>query len=535
MSDTTVFAELSQTSSIPSSPIRPLSQRSIGYLQVVVSEFSLTREGRGLRLGVSIPDDPLTLIDGRGKRDLEAAARARPVSGKHELQRSLDEFHSNSNLLGYRFDCSNWPMRFANGGVLPVIQLEGDDYFLMFYRDIFPIGWNIANGASDNTDEWLDPGRIILREFGEEVLIFDPTASRFHIYEPPGSARPLGFHEEALAAWIAIRPELSDFERAPIPLKWIEGPDAVDVQFGGRRQPTKQVFLNVLPEDQGIEVDRIALIRLHEDARFLCGEIFNNQLCNQMVGLFHVERVRELFDGNAFHPDYIDFDGNRYPREELEKLRDTSLDGLRSRGLRRDDQVAFYDQASVKFNFCPITRSMIKRYYEWERSGEKAPSSTIALKRPTEQPGGANEIFISHRSTHVDHARALHDFLKSKGHSVFFSDESLAAKGESDYERAISHALDQARCLILLALDPKDLQSGWVDFEWKAFHCELLSQRKQGDLFTLLQNVSMSDLPLALRTRQSIPYSLASPQDSFENLYRYLGPALNKFGQQQAQ
>lgn len=72
-----------------------------------------------------------------------------------------------------------------------------------------------------------------------------------------------------------------------------------------------------------------------------------------------------------------------------------------------------------------------------------------------------------------------------------------------------------------------------MDFEWKAFHCELLSQRKQGDLFTLLHNVSMSDLPLALRTRQSIPYSVASPQDSFENLYRYLGPALNKSGQQQ--
>lgn len=518
---------------VQSEHVIPLSKRDFGYLQVVLSEFelhrtSLARVEAGRLLKVAIPDDPPTIVRGEGKREIESQARAEGSPGVASLQTKLDEFESNPNLLAYRFDCSEWPMRFANGGVLPVIHLDGRDYFLMFYRDIFPIGWNIANGASDNTEEWLDPSRIIQREFGEEVLMCDPVAKRLFIHSPPGDTKPVGFHEDAIKLWSKKWPELAQFEKVPMPLKWIDGPDAVHVSFRGRSHDSKGVFLSVTPPDHGIEVDRVGLVRLSGDIRFLDGEIVKETLMNHVVGLFDVKCFHGL-SGNHFLPDRVFFDGQEHDPQQLENAIRQFLNHVQSSGLRRPDQVQDYQQASERFNLCPITRAVIKRYFEWLKQDQQRPPQQPGSSSPTKpRDGRPPEVFISHRSTHVSHARALHDYLTNLGHSVFFSDETLASGGTSDYERAIGQALDQSKVLVLLALDPKDLESGWVDFEWKAFNCELLSGRKKGEMFTLLHDVNIDQLPVALRIRQSIKYSPTSPFDSFDNLYRYLGPALAK-------
>jgi hypothetical protein len=506
--------------------VRPLSKRDFGYLQVVLSSFELHRRRHGRRLQIELPVDPQTIIAGTGKRCIEHEARSGQAPGVRDLERQLAEFEQNANLLGCRFECADWPMRFANGGVLPVIQLDGRDYFLMFYRDIFPIGWNIANGASDNTDEWLDPTRIIQREFGEELLLCDPTARRLFIYDPPGPARPVGFHEDAIQAWSRKRPDLAGYERVPMPLKWIDGPDSVRVTFRDRVHECDGVFLSVTPADHGIEVDRVALIRLSGDVRFLDGEIVEETLLNHVVGLFETSALEgDRLASAEFKPDRVFFNGQEFDPGQLEGAIAQYLRHVEASGLRRDDQVADYARAEPRFDLCPISRAVIERYFEWRKlDQQERPPQPVVPAAPRD--GRPFDVFISHRSTNVGHARALHDYLSGQGHSVFFSDETLAQGGESDYGRAIGRALDQARILILLALDPADLESGWVDFEWKAFHCELLSGRKQGHIFTFLHNVGVNQLPLPLRSRQSINFSPTSQYDSFENLYRYVGPAL---------
>lgn len=125
-----------------------------------------------------------------------------------------------------------------------------------------------------------------------------------------------------------------------------------------------------MPEDHGIEVDRFALIRLDENAHFLCGEVTGDKLFNQIVGLFDVERLQSLVSGDEFHPDFFFFDGQRYEGDRLEKIVPKYLADARDSGLRREDQVKFYKEANHLLNLCPITRAIIGRYFQWRVSGE---------------------------------------------------------------------------------------------------------------------------------------------------------------------
>lgn len=502
-----------------------LSKQNLGYLQVVLSEFSLHRRDRGKHLEVRIPNDPQVIRSGDGKRTIEHEARAPRTSGLKSLERELAEFEENGLVTSRVIDCANWPMRFANGGVLPVVQLGGKDYFLMFYRDIFPVGWNIANGASDDTDEWLDPTRIIQREFGEEVLFCDPTAKRLFIHDPPGPARSFGFHDEAIATWTERWLEIERFERTPMPLKWIEGPDSVTVTFRGRTESHHGVFLSVTPEDHGIEVDRVALIRLNGNIRVLDGEGFNGKLFNHVVGLFEVQSFFKQLKGQTFKPDRVFHDGKEFNPDQLQKVIDSYLSQVRKDRLRSSKQVADFERTRRRFNLCPISRAVAERYQRWLNKDPRGEGNSVR-GMPSTLDHERADVFISHRSTNVQHARALHDFLEQRGHRVFFSDETLAKRGESDYARTIGQALDQARVLILLAMAPEDFHSGWVDYEWKAFHNELLSGRKKGEIFSLLSNVSIDQLPLLLRSRQSVPYQPNMQFDSFHNLYRFVSRAL---------
>ena len=524
--------------------VKSLSRRDNGYLQVVLSEFSLYRTKTGQRMEIEIANDPPTIVERQGKQAIEEeSTRNGKISVEQTtLYQDLQEFQANTNSLAYRFDCSNWPMRFANGGVLPILQLNGTEFVLMFYRDIFPFGWNIANGASDNVDEWVNPRRIIQREFGEEVLLCDPTNKQLFIYDPPGEARPVGFHEEAIAAWTKRRPEYADYQRVPIPLKWIEGPDSIRVKFRDRDETSDKVFLSATPADHGIEIDHMALIRLNGDIICLDGEISGDRLHNHVVGLFELKYFPGMLSGTKFLPQRVFFDGMEYQPQMLDEVIGMYLKHLQESKLRDKDQIAKYEKAKKKFNLCPISREVIGRYFKWVKAEEE--QTARARESMKNEPVRATrtvdstkpvQIFISHRSKQIDHARALHEFLTERDHRVFFADESLARLGESDYENAIGNAIDHATIFVLLALDVDDLKSGWVDFEWKAFHCELASDRKPGgQLFTLLHNIAIKDLPLPLRSRQSIAYSPTSPFDSFENLYRYIKQALEEAAKSQA-
>lgn len=497
--------------------IRPLGGRFHGILQVLLTEFALTKEEGGLRFHATVTPRLGSVVDGEGKREF-AEAMKRKSEAKKQLADALGRFHGDPQTLSYRFNCGNFPLRYGNGGALPVIQLDGEKYFCLFYRDIFPIGWNIANGASDSVEEMLNPERIILREFGEELLICDHRKKLVYAYHPGEEIAPPDFQGEALRAWNSLFPHrnLAEYRRLPTPLKWIAGPDRVCVEYGKTKCDTNGYFLSITPEDNAIEVDRIALINLAGDVSIFDGEYSPGVLFNRVVGLFSVNKMQDRLEQHSFRPDIVFFNGKA---GQPAKLEEGIRKCLKSLWRKRPDRENLHDSAPRKLDLCPISRSVIRHYLAWAKREGK-------LARPLREPDREVpqfDIFISSVHENQQIAQLLHEFLKRKGHQVFLSTETLAQLGADDYSKAICTALQSASCLIVLGATPSDFQSGWVEFEWSSFLCEILSGRKaQARLFTFAANVAVDQLPWALRSYQMIPYSPSSPQDSFETLVRYI-------------
>jgi len=73
------------------------------------------------------------------------------------------------DVLRWRDVPTEAPLRWASGGTLLVAKFEHDYWAVLFFRDRKPVGLNIANGASENVGEWLNPGHLSSRELAEEV------------------------------------------------------------------------------------------------------------------------------------------------------------------------------------------------------------------------------------------------------------------------------------------------------------------------------------------------------------------------------
>jgi hypothetical protein len=121
------------------------------------------------------------------------------------------------------------------------------------------------------------------------------------------------------------------------------------------------------------------------------------------------------------------------------------------------------------------------------------------------------EIFISAKTTDahgnptpdVGLAREVHDYLTSRGHTVFLSGLWLEKFGIDAYKNTIDDALDAARVLIAVGTSAENLESRWVRYEWDSFVNDVLSGVKpDGHIFVYAHGIAMNRLPRALRQRQ---------------------------------
>jgi hypothetical protein len=406
------------------------------------------------------------------------------------------------------------------------VRLDSRDYFCLFYRDVYPAGWNIANGTSDTIEEMLDPESIIVREFAEELLISDDTRKLIYAFDAEGDKLTRGTRTEALKAWQARFPDrdLSQYQRLGIPLKWIDGPDQVCVRYGDRQHRSSGYFLSITPRDSAIEVDRIVLINLKDDVAFFDGEILRGALINSPIGLFPADGFEARLGSREFRPELLFFGAARRGPEELERIIAKeylpAVAHLRSRA-----ELQAYRQERHPFDLCPITRSIIGRYCAWSKT--EAERTRISRRKVPASSAQDYQVFISYKSEDAQIAQWVYEHLKND-YSVFCSVRSLARLGESDYASAIDAALESASCLILIGTRPENFDSAWVGYEWKSFLNEIRSGRKpQGHLFTFAGGVTVDQLPYALRSMQMIPYSAASPHDSLAQLSEFVIQAIS--------
>jgi len=143
------------------------------------------------------------------------------------------------------------------------------------------------------------------------------------------------------------------------------------------------------------------------------------------------------------------------------------------------------------------------------------------------------EIFISAKTTDAhgnptpesELAREVHDYLTSRGLTVFLSTLSLAKLGIDAYKKAIDDALDAARVLIAIGTSAENLESEWVRYEWDSFFTDVLSGVKpEGHVFVYVDGIPIALLPRALRQRQVFFHG----PDSLEELSNFVCNALGR-------
>ena len=486
--------------------IQPLHLAENDLLQVLLSKFSLTRNGAGVQLEVRFDEQAPTIWSRKAKSYLHENMEDFSRKAKR-YQKKLDEFLVQKKRASYKFKDDKFLFRYGNGGTLPVIRMEKNDYYCLFYRDVYPVGWNIANGGCDSRDELLNPLETVERELREELIIIDPVNKRHYVFEA-NEGRRLE-HPDFAVAWQLWQPRFRElgfqnFEEWQIPLKWLEGPDTLEVRFGTDDLATvKGCCININAEDFGIEIDRVAKLNVDENIILCDGEILRQQtqqLLNRPVALFEVEKFnRALSDGaRKFIPDCIFYSAERYGSEALPRLFETLLQ-IRTKKERRQ-----FEATEYKFDLCPVTRRIIQRYLDLETGERKSVHKSLS--------GGHTpyDVFLSFASEDRELAKKVYEYLHKKASKrVFFSDET---QHQAEFGREIDDALDSAGCLIVVGSSVDHLMKGWVDYEWRSFHEDILSGKKPKhvQLLSFISGVSPLDLPGPLRHRKAIVFELAT-------------------------
>lgn len=479
--------------------VRPLGDAENQFLQVLITQFDLTRRASGLELAVEFSRHTPAIWSDRAKAHL--LAKLSPAK-RARLQLEIDAFVDGGSDH-YRHPDESFPFRFGNGGTLPIVRVGDEDYFCLFYRDAHPAGWNIANGGANNVHDLLHPASIIERELREELIVFEPTKKHRYVFEwhdarlhdHPDFARA----DELWRERFRRTHEGIEFRNIPLPLKWIPQTeeersedsdrqfDSVVVAFGDERIHTHQGFLNINAVDFGIEFDRIAKLSVGAEAVFCDGELHGRGLLDRPVGLFRVAKMlQELKDGDTqFVPDRIYWNGREWKGGSPESVIRKSLDA-RGRSPVRGHGRGSTALAPPPMDLCPVTRNILRRFQKIV--------GPPAIHPPT-PPSEAFEIFLSFGSPDRPLATEIHRKLQqSVRKQVFFSD---AAVDFGPFSDQIDRALTSAKALVAVASDIRHLRRRYVQYEWESFHNDILAERKaEGTPFIAFVNgILKNDLP----------------------------------------
>jgi hypothetical protein len=505
------------------------------FLQVLLKEFTLKKSGKGKVIEIPLSDDNLCIRESRTRQILNEWIKSQKNDCANQFAEQFKQFDQDENLLAYHFNCKEFPFRHSNGGVLPIIKLGVKEYFCLFYRDIAPVGWNIANGGSGNIDELLHPQKVLFREFSEELIVVDDKTKNLYEFDMFEEGLQYGIEIEVLKAWSdRLSNNYQSYNRLPIPIKWVDGPDKMIVEYKENRYTSDGCFLSITPEDNAIEFDKVAFMNLR-DINLLDGELtryFKRNtkkylLFNRVIGLFQVDRFFRKLNQNEFIPDLFYYNGEKIEKKaNLDSCIRQYLDEIKL--IRNEKEIALMSKQPYPKNLCPVTRSLIQKYLNWVNEEKKITYQNEQYILEKKQMANKDfKIFISYKSEDRQLANALYQFLtlekKDLKNKVFYSDQSIMQIGESDYAQIIDQALEKANCLIVVGSHPEYLDTGWVGYEWRSFLNEIRSNRKKkGKVFTFTNGIFVEQLPYALRSVQNIPFNPASPQDSFEKLYAYV-------------
>jgi hypothetical protein len=473
--------------------IRPYHQAEHHFLQVLLTSFVLRRAGQGTHLTVHLEKNTPAIWSRFAKRIVREGIP--DFTSRATLyQKLLDEILLEGRRSEFHHTDSAFPFRYGSGGVLPIIHRKGEDYLCLFYREIHPIGWNIANGGCDSRDELLHPFVAAERELREELIVLDAEKRRWYVFASD-IGKPLDHPDFAVARDLwrqRFRGSPMPDEEWPIPLKWLDGPDSIEVHFhdSASREPvlTSDCFLNINALDFGIEVDRVGRMTIDRKAVLLDGEMVDGRVINRPVGLFKMDELLKALAGGAteFFPDIVFYDARcrgrrRNPRQMRAIVAEFLEDLATPPCVRSPEDLQEYAATAERFGLCPVTERIIRRL----------PRIDVGLEDW--------DVFLSFASEDAGFAERVHAHLQaSTSRKIFFSPHSVR---QSDFSPLIDHALDRAACLIAVGSHVRHLKKPWVEYEWRSYFQESLA-RGHGELVSFIsKRVECGDLPRPLRHR----------------------------------
>jgi hypothetical protein len=235
----------------------------------------------------------------------------------------------------YALGLDNFPLRWASGGVLSVIRINGKDglWTPFFFRDISPIGWNIALGSSESDNELNNPSSLLMREFLEETLILpnkpDYAANQqvktFVIMPDPinGFIEPRKQAEHFVDAHIDLRNQLDrlnlHLDQGAITCDYTRTNTLVEIldHQGNPQNPREWrnvlVCFNLL--ELGIEVVAVLEYDLKNTDYILDGEVIDQvdkesgqrwkELVRMPVALISHKFLKRVFSSQDFSVNYV--------------------------------------------------------------------------------------------------------------------------------------------------------------------------------------------------------------------------------------
>lgn len=439
--------------------ICPLYCAENDLVQILLSKFTLYRDRHHAQLELAFDRDAPAIRRREAKIALAESMPNFAVKAA-AYQQILDDVLLNNLLEVFEHDDADFAFRYANGGALPLLKIEGVDYYCLFYREVNPIGWNIANGGSDSWEELVNPVGIIERELREELIILDSAHKREYVLRPKDHR--LTFVPEFIAArelWQKRFPHLDfrRFEQVDVCVDWTDGPDFLVVRTGsGEPWTFSGCFLNVNAIDFGIEIDKIASIELNEEVILLDGEIHGGTLLNRPIGLFEVKKLeREIEDGAMEHfPDLLYYSGRPCPPKEVRKMVETKfIPRLVRESLLDKSKARQLESEPDAYKLCPVTKQIIRRQIGRRKYvGRRAPSLSP-------------RIFISYSAVDHPFAEQLYRELTKHGMTCWFAPESLRI---GDRIRETIDGEIRRGDRILVVLSDASINSSWVEAEVEA-------------------------------------------------------------------
>jgi len=530
---------------LPALRCRPLDNIEMDFLEALVTRFALTRTSTGVALKLDLSPDTLAIWQRGAKSYLERRIPRFKTKAKRK-QDLLDAILLDGER-GDVFDDSLFPFRYVSGGTLPIIRfLDGPekekDYYAFIYREVFPVGWNIANGGADSLSEILNPFRAVERELREELVIFGGDMRTLYVFEyESGHPELRPEYAAARVLWQAIprlarRCPLGRLGEQLVPVRWLSGPDSLHLRFDRKSQPPLDgFFLNINAKDFGIEVDRIASLGLPSDVILYDGELMGHTRVAAPVGLFEVGKVQKALANGAseFMPDLFHYECKRY--ENPKRLPDVIKEFIdRMAGDRRPEwNRREWDSHEPKFGLCPVTEQIVKRHAKTlEDTAPPVPPTppvslgelrrTVDTQVPEpEQESRAYDLFISFAHEDQVLAQQVARYLRREtGRTIFLSSDQW----HTNYPRAIDTALESATCFVAVASDATYLQRNWVQYEYRAFHVLATSGRKspKAQMLSYIDGFDPHALPLPLLMHEAIQHDRSRPVRSFRRVLPFV-------------